>query len=271
MIQRFIPVGIVLFWLVSMGWLVHHDIIPRWTAQDAPRFQQGDWLTDRVRSSQVRIENAFGHRVGTAWTIYNPSADRLSRRDVLFLTRIPKLPPLLIVAESDFTVEGKLDEFSLDVFGVGRPVKLIGEQFGEQFAFQLKIGPLPRQYFKIDASVSAMLGDAFRPFSVLPNLKVGQSWRMHVLNPFAVVSGIGPKTSPMVVRVIGREKLSRDGGSVECFVVQADHVKAWVDDNGLVLRQEMESPWGGRYAVVDEAFDAAALDAALGMQFDGDQ
>ena len=263
MISRVLSVTVVLFWLVSMGWLVHHDIIPRWTARDAPRYAPGDWLTERLRSSQVRIEDAHNHRVGTAWSVYASSAGRLSRRDVLVLTRFPMLGPVRIVAESDFTPQGALDAFHLDVFGVGKPVTLVGEQYSGQFAFQLKIGSLPFQYFKVDARVCAMLGDALRPFSALPNLEVGQSWRMQVINPVAVVSGIGAKTLPTVVRVTGRESIAHAGGREACFVVRADRVTAWVSDDGLVLRQRIESPWGGTFDVIDEPFDQSALDRAL--------
>lgn len=265
MLTRYIPLAIVVFWLGSMAWLVQHDVIPRWMAQDAPKFTQGDWLTDRVRSSQARIEDAYGHKVGSAWTVYESTADRLSRSDCLLLTGMPMLPPVRIAADSDFTVDGELDEFHLTAAGLGHKITLDGEQFGDQFAFQLKIGPRPFQYFKIDTQVSSMLGDALHPFSALPFLEVGQSWRMHVINPMAIVTGVGAKTLPMIVQVTGRETIEHAGATVECFVVQADQVKAYVNDEGLVLRQELESPWGGRFVVIDELFDAKAYEHALSV------
>jgi hypothetical protein len=265
MLLRFVPLAIVVFWLAAMGWLVHHDVIPRWTAQDAPKFTQGEWLTDRIRSSQARIENAYGHKVGAVWTVYEPAVNRLSRTDCLMLTGLPLLPPVRIVADSDFTSNGVLDEFHLIAAGMGHQVMLDGEQYGDQFAFQLKIGPRPFQYFKIDTQVSSMLGDALHPFSALPFLEVGQSWRMHVINPMAIVTGVGAKTLPMIVQVTGRETIDHDGVGVECFVVQADQVKAYVNDEGLVLHQELESPWGGKFTVIDEPFDRAEYERALSV------
>jgi hypothetical protein len=257
--NRFIPLGILVFWLMSVSWLVRHDVVPALTARDVPRYAPGAWLTDRIAQSQARIENRYGHRVGTVWTRYVKAAENLSRYDTLWLERIAYLPPIRIDVESDFAQDGALDEFSLAIHGAGEPIRLLGERFGDQFGFQLLVGASPRQLFTLSGSEAGLVADAFRPFPTLPNLEVGQSWRMQVVNPLAVVSGVGSKMIPMLVQVTGKERLITDDGAAECFVVETDGARAWVKGDGVVLKQEVELPLGGRFTIIDEPFEEERL------------
>lgn len=264
MSSRFVSLGIVLAWLGAMAWLALHDIVPMWTAQDAPRYTPGDWLTDELLETQARIENKYNHRVGTVWTIYTRRGDGLSRRDVAWINNFVGFDPFLIQAAADFTTEGRLDELLLEIFGASVPISLKGELYGDQLAFKLDVGP-KQQYFKIDASMAGSVADAFRPFPALPDLTVGRSWRMQVVNPLTVMTGVGAKMIPMLVKVTGREAVDANGARVECFVVETDRARAWVDDRGIVLRQEMDLPYGGRIAVIDEPFDQELLNQAMLM------
>jgi hypothetical protein len=45
---------------------------------------------------------------------------------------------------------------------------------------------------------------------------------------------------------------------VECFVVEAGRAKAWVDADGVVLQQEIELPYGGRYRIINEPYDESS-------------
>jgi hypothetical protein len=257
MITRLSTAAVVVFWLASMAWLVWHDVWPAWTAQDAPRFVAGDWLADGVRRAQARIENKYGHRIGTAWTEHRSAASGLTRRDDIWLDKLPMLPPLRIEAESDFTPDGRLDTFVLKVFGHDERIALRGELYSGQIAFLLEVGTT-RQLFKVDAAVGGMVADAFRPFPALPEIHVGQSWRMQVVNPLSAVTGVGSKMIPLLVRVTGQEMLATDRGLVKCYVIEAGQAKAWVDSEGSVLRQEINLPYGGTFAIIDEPFDDAA-------------
>jgi hypothetical protein len=262
MFTRTFSVIIVIGWLVAMAWLVHHDILPAWTARDVPKYDLGDWLTEDLLQTQARIENRQGKRIGTVWTEYTRSPERLTRRDILWLEDM-LLPRLRIESQADFTPEGDLDEINLRVYGTGEYIALKGENYSGSMAFDLTVGRRS-QLFKIDAGSVGTVGDTIRPFATLPNIEVGQSWRMHAINPLAVMSGMGAKLIPMLVKVTRKEQVLRQGAAVECFVVETDRARAWVDERGVVLRQEVDLPIGGRISVVDEPFDAAARDAAVG-------
>jgi hypothetical protein len=273
MIQRLLGIGVVLTWLLSMAWLVHHDIISGWLARDVPKFDAGAWLTDDKLNSQARIEDKYGHRVGTVWSMHTRGINGLSRQDVFWLTKVATIPTnVRIEIDSDFTNEGTLDEFHLRVFGLGRRIELEGEDYSGSLAFRLWIDR-EHQLFKVDASSLGMISDTFRPFPTLPNVEVGQSWRMHAINPLAVISGVGSKLIPMLVKVTGKEFISTPEGPGECGVVKTDRARAWVDAEGVVLRQEMDLPVGGTLSIIAEPYDedelgrVRSLDLPSGMSW----
>ncbi len=257
--MRLLCGGIVLFWTASTAWLIQHDVLPAFTARDVPRFSAADWAERPAQESQARIEDKTGRRVGTVWSIHTASAAGLSRQDVFFIEHLSLLPMLRIEVNSDFTPEGRLDTFNLKLYGAGERVELEGEDYSGNLAFRLMVAGR-EQLFKVDAESVGMIGDVFRPFPTLPQIEVGQSWRMHVVNPLAAVTGIGTKLIPMIVTVRQRERLPTPAGPVECFVLETDRgARAWVDAAGNVLRQEVDAPIGGHLVIVAEPFDAERL------------
>lgn len=259
MAMRLLCGGIILFWTAAMAWLVRHDIIPQFTARDVPRFTAAEADAHPPERSQARIEDRTGRRIGTVWSIPTVSSAGVSRQDVFFIERLSMLPMLRIEVSSDFTPDGRLDTFHLQLFGASERVELEGEEYSGNLAFRLMVGR-QEQLFKVDAAAAGMIGDVFRPFPALPQIEVGQSWRMHVVNPLAAVTGIGTKLIPMIVTVQDREPVATPEGPVECFVLATDRgARAWVDAHGNVLRQEVEAPIGGRLVIVAEPFDDELL------------
>jgi hypothetical protein len=259
MLMRLLCGGIILFWTAATIWLIRHDVVPALTARDVPRFSTEGLSADGTHQAQARIEDKTGRRVGTVWSVHTASPAGMSRRDVFWIEQLGMLPLLRIEANSDFTAEGRLDTFNLKLFGADERIELEGEEFSGNLAFRLTVGR-KEQLFKVDASAAGMIGDLFRPFPTLPQIELGQSWRMHVVNPLAAITGFGSKLIPMVVKVTGKERLPTPEGPVECFVVETDRgARAWVDARGHVLRQEVEAPIGGRLTIVAEPFDEDRL------------
>jgi len=265
MLSRLYAPAVLAFWLVAMTWLVREDIVPMWTAQPAPRMAPGEWLTEAASQTQARVENRYGHRIGTVWSRLTRSGTGLSRQDTAYVKHsslLPYLPSLRVEMESDFTSNGVLDELRVEIFGTGSQILLEGERYSNQIGCKVKVGTSPAQLFKIDAAATTMVSDALRPFPTLPELKVGDTWRLQIVNPVAVASGVGPRLTHMLVRVTGRETIDMGQGPVQCFVVESDRAKAWVDTRGIVLRQEVELPFIGRLSVIAEPFDKNALQRA---------
>lgn len=251
-------------WLLAMTWLVAHDIAPHWTASAPPAMQSGDWISEGTKI-QFTLYDEFGP-MGSVWTDYLVDPSSIRRDDLIWIDRLPvDLAPLRISVESVFTAQGVLDEFSIRL-ETGRgglaPIRLHGERFHADFSFTLESGPLERA-FKIPLVESGLFSGAFHPFGALTNLRVGQRWRMQVVNPISLVTGIGNQFIPLLVEVTGEERLETPEGSVNCFLIESPSARAWVDAHGNVRAQEMTLPLLGKMRLQRETqFDEKAYIAA---------
>jgi len=258
MLQRMSGLGIVVFWVVSTSWLVWHDVVPAWTAQQPPRAVARGWIEQYGRESQFGIYDQWDRRIGGVWTRYT-SGTSTDRQDEIYVHELPILGAAFIEIRSSFNLAGQLDEIDIAVLGDWTPVRIHGERYHKEFAFRIDSG-LFKQAFKIDLAVAGTFSDMFRPFDAMPNLQVGQAWRMQVFNPAAVVLGVGERFTQKLVQVTAREVIELNGGPRDCLVVEAPNVKAWVErSSGLVLVQQITLPIGGTYTVKMEPHDADAL------------
>jgi len=233
-------------WLLAMSWLVAHDILPHWTASTPPPVKGGEWLNDGNRI-QFTLYDELGP-MGSVWTEYLVD-DRSTRRDdLVWLDRLPlDIAPLRIMVNSVFTAAGVLDEFSvfLETGGASKAnVRLHGERFHADFSFKLESGPLERA-FKIPLVEGGMFSGAFHPFGALTNLRVGQRWRMQMVNPISLLTGLGNQFIPLLVEVTGEERVKTANGDVNCFIIDSPNARAWVDARGNVVAQEMKLPMLG--------------------------
>jgi hypothetical protein len=122
----------------------------------------------------------------------------------------------------------------------------------------MQFGPIRRE-MNLDFAASRMIGESMNPFASLPTLRVGQSWRMQMLDPLAAVLTGKTDFKPVVATVTGMETIphpTEPGRTVECFVVVTSPAssKAWVDAKGTVFRQEAELPGVGRVTMIKEAY-----------------
>lgn len=261
MTVRLTGLAIVVCWIVAMSWLFWHDILPAWTAQEPPKVVARDWIRQYGRQTQFGIYDQNGRRVGGIWTRYIGGAST-DREDEIHLTEFPMLGRTCIKLKSSFNMAGQLDEIDISVLGDWIPIRLHGERYQKEFAFRIDAGAF-KQAFKIDLALAGTFSDMFRPFDAMPDLAVGQSWRVQVLNPVAVVLGGGDRFMQMVVKVVGREVITLNGEPKDCLVIEAPNAKAWVERrSGLVLVQEVTLPVGGRYTVKLEPYDPEALEQA---------
>ncbi|NOS99932.1 MAG: hypothetical protein HOP29_04835 [Phycisphaerales bacterium] len=257
MTHRLVGLAIVVFWVVATSWLVWHDIVPAWTAQEPPRMVAADWVQQFGRQVQYGILNHDGRRVGGIWTRYT-SGSSTDREDEIYVRDVPLLGSAYLLIRSSYDAAGLLDEVDINVLGHWDPIRIHGERFPKEFAFRLEAGAV-KQAFKIDLALAGTFSDVFRPFDVMPQLEVGQSWRMQVFNPVATVTGVGDRFIPMLVKVVGRDVLHVDGQPRDCMIVEAGQAQAWVERrSGLALKQKINLPILGGYTVLMEGYDDAA-------------
>lgn len=267
MFRRSSGLIIIPFWLGSMGWLFAHEIWPGLTAQDPPVVVASDFLSKEGNRIQRGVYDSFG-RIGTIWSQY-AVAEKTVRRDDLVWINVDRLAgglgPVRLDIDSIYRPDGQLDEFTVKMELADREAKLHGERFHSDFSFTLESGPLFKT-FKLPLSQAGMISEGFSPFNQLAGLKVGQRWRMQVFNPLSALSGFGESFTGVLVEVTGEETIATLEGPKRCLVVESSMVRAWVDEHGVVERQEVTLPFqGGRGAlrIVREPYDDEARNAAM--------
>lgn len=243
---------IVPAWLAAMSWLIAHDVWPTLTALDPPPLRILHRQGNNESRAQFTISDDLG-KVGTVWTTYQIDETAIRRDDLIWVERLPvEITPLRVTVSSDYTVEGVLDEFTLRLETEEADLKLHGERFPSDFSFTFESGPIDKA-FKIPLSSGGLFTGAFNPFSELGNLQVGTKWRMQVVNPVALLTGVGNRFIPLLVEVTGEERIATPGGVKNCMVVESPSAKAWVDADGRVQVQEVTLPVVGSMRIVREA------------------
>jgi hypothetical protein len=260
--NRFIGAIITLVWLIAMAALVKRDVLPFWLAEDAPPRVLPE---DRC---QIAILNKAGGRIGTNWitTSVSPSATGIQSSTVLDINKatglLPGIGVMLIETESTFGEQARLEQFHLRLVGIGVPAEISLDRYGEDYACTAKLGSMTR-VFSLDGRLSEYLGDSLRPFVHLEGLRVGQRWRVRLLDPLSLVRGSSPEFRTQLATVTAKETI-RDGvNEIDCFRVEMEGAVAWAAPDGRIIRQEADVPLLGRWIMVDEPYDKAARSKAL--------
>jgi hypothetical protein len=243
-----------------MGALFVRDIWPAWTAQDAPPMRPAQLAKLDRPQQQFQIIGPHDRRMGTAWSNVVSNTENTTIYGTLVLETVPLVPAVLIETVTDFDTQGGMDSFSLDVFGVPMmKIQVRGERRGIYFPCEARIGPLERQA-NLDLSASRLIGETLRPFTFLPTLRVGQRWRMQLLDAASIVAKQRAEFTSIVAEVTGTEVIRSPlyNEPVECFVVETSpqHAKAWVGPKGDVLVQEVDVPGLGKLTIREETFNS---------------
>ncbi|GJQ25746.1 MAG: hypothetical protein HBSAPP02_07780 [Phycisphaerae bacterium] len=249
-------------WTLAMAALVHRDVLPYWLAEDSPgrALRAGDF--------QTGIFNERGDRVGTTWVNATPTADvttvySLSQLDIGKVTGLaPFSGPLLLETVVIFSGDNTLDDFKLNLMGGPMPVRVSAERFGSDFACTVRLGD-STMTMPFDGRTSSVLSETLRPFTHMGKLHVGQSWRLRLLDPLALLKGEAMEFQTELARVTRREQQSINGVELECYRIETRGAIAWADDEGRILRQEVTLPFLGKWILLDEPYDAAARRAAM--------
>lgn len=245
-----------------MGWLVAHDVVPAWTAQEVPVMR----ATDAMRAAQGQSEHVLYDQhgeLGRMWTTHLIDEGSIRRDDVIMIDRLPiDVAPLRLLVASTFTAKGELDELTIVMENSEHQFRVHGERFDTDFSFTLDSGDSRPKSFKVPLSGGSMVTAAFNPFSTLTDLRVGQRWRVQVINPLSAFVPVGDKFFRVLVEVTGEERIKTIGGEVNCLVVESPNMKAWVDKTGAVVKQEMTLPLIGAMRIERASgFDKDAMNA----------
>ena len=267
MMYRLFAIGVLLLWAATMTALVMRDVWPAWTAQDAPPMTAQQFARLDQQAQQFGIFNAANQRIGSAWSEVSSPGETTVINGTVLVDGLTTIPPIRIESRTDFDADGGLDAFQLNLYGV--PMMQIwvrGERRGIYFPCEMHFGPIHREA-SLDLAASRLIGETFRPFTFLPTLTVGQSWRMQLLDPMSIALRGQADFTSVIATVTGIETIEHPidpSRTVECFVVQTspNPTTAWVDPQGQVLVQQVDMPGVGQVTVRREPFQKADRESA---------
>lgn len=267
MLNRWIGIVSAAGMILANAALLSRDVLPDWRAGDPPPSEPLLLEPGESRQVQVGIHHADGRRLGTSWTCSRrPGAD-----GIVMVTNTTVLDPIPLAGrvatprvriEMNLTYrsdEARVDEMKFTIVGLSQPVSIHAEtMLSGEFPCKWQIGPQEGKVM-LDAQAPVLLGDAIRPFDRLPDLYVGRSWHLKLLDPLAHIlpelktSGLSLETT--LVQVTRHEELEHGGQQVDTLVVEGAGATAWVAHDGRVLRQEVTLPLIGRLVLLDEPYD----------------
>lgn len=254
MTYRIWGISITLAWLVMLGFLIRQDVMPFWLAQEPP----SDSIPDG--NFQTAIMKEGGRRIGTSWVTTVNLAESKTVHGVTILdvsTIIPLMKSIRLESTLSYNDADILDEFTFLLDTEGASARVSGERYDMEFACIAELGTVKRQ-ISLDARLTAYLSDTLKPFTLLKGLHVGQSWRMRVIDPLALLQSQEARFDVRLVRVTKKEKIKHRGEQAECYRVETDQTVAWADEEGRVLRQEVSMPFLGKWIMLDEPYDGRA-------------
>jgi hypothetical protein len=152
--------------------------------------------------------------IGRSWT----RSTRLEKGDLVQLNTMTVLGPLHLAGglslprvRVETSVQyrwgrKRVDELDFRVHGLGVPIVLrcAAMETGD-FPCIWQVGTQQGK-FMLDSRAPEALGDVIRPFDRLPNLYVGQSWRLDLLNPLAQMLPKGDDSALELNHVVGDVK-----------------------------------------------------------------
>lgn len=270
MLNRWVGISSAALMLLANAAIFQRDVLPDWFATDPPRADAYTLQPGEERLAQVGIFDERGRLVGRSWT----RSRRPVSADIVITSTTTQLrpvslpggvtsPPARIETEVTHKVGVRVvDELSFQVFGLGMPIELRGETMPTgEFPILWKVGPQSGS-ITLDTTAPAALGDVIRPFDRLPELYVGQSWRLELLNPLKhVLPQLEGRTlglESVLVQVTGEARIEHGGRTVDVFVVEGGGATAYVGMDGTVLRQVVRVPLLGRLELLDEVYDEEA-------------
>ncbi len=249
--SRIFCVAIVLFWLVGVGLLVVHEVLPRVTFEEAPPFvieltdefdsAKINWtvyhtkdadteIFGRVQSQVRRVRD--GSREGEFLLVNDWRtpfrAGKLEINDLHIGYRVTKKGDLL-----GFFIRGTTDKFSLKLAGdfEDGQLKLL---FNEQ-PLNLPTNELPAQPNVLNSMLL---------LHKLPPIREGQTWSIQHFDPLSLMPGMKTASLPQLTARVGTESLIWHQDEVPAFKIDYRdfrgelHAGTWVRKKDFVVLKQ---------------------------------
>jgi hypothetical protein len=245
---RLLSWGIVAFWLVMMGLLVHQEVLPALRLGEPASYRS--LLAQQRGPKTVRMGiYAFDRRLGTSVSTVRPQRDgstQVVNQTEISLGFLPttgaRLTPLTTVtSESEAWVSPlfRLQSFSLRVRSALFAVEMRGVVDGEELIFSVWSGG-QTQTARIPFDPEMPIGESLGPIWPSGNLKVGRQWGINLLDPRDLT------LSQALVEVVGEGRRVWQGKVVRTYRLKVTYegngFEAEVTADGELLRQTVTWP-----------------------------
>jgi hypothetical protein len=267
MVNRWIGILTLVAMILANGAIFWRDVLPSYYVGDPPPNDALTLAPNEIRRVQVGIYDRRGDLIGQSWT----RSRKTGVGGLVLVVTTTVLRPIVLPngaatpavrVDTEITFrndEAVVDELDFRIFGLGIPITLRGETMPTgQFPIQWEVGPR-RGRIVLDSRAPQALGDVIRPFDRLPQLYVGRSWRLELLDPLSQIvpnidtTGLGFEA--VLIQVTRKETIEHRGQPVSTYVVEGGGATAWVNERGDVLRQEVQVPILGQLVLLDEEYD----------------
>jgi hypothetical protein len=254
---------IVAFWLVMVGWLIHHDLAPRLREDEPAPFVVT--LLDEPRVGLVRrgsrrafettwkvTKQGLPKEEGSAFTSirYQQGGDALEFMGEFRLSAPDRMNPLVRL-ESSCRAGWKGELLGLTArleTRVGEDLEIAAELVSASKGLTLfphwTVRNQPVHGDPVELARRGSVLIPTQPLNRIAGLRAGQRWRLPSFDLLAAADKSPRLTPRMVEARVSEEPLKwLVLGHVDCFVVDYDgdpvHTRTWLRRNdGLVLRQE---------------------------------
>jgi hypothetical protein len=276
--SRWLCAAIVAFWLAVNGWLLWHDLLPRWRPGQPPPVTID--LIDEVSGREYTGANwsvwANGHKAYEAFTWVEPDKDVKDLYVLRFRLRPgPSVKGVASAGGGLIKVEVMTSECRVTADGhfLGLKAKVEAVPTGLS-RVQASVEGEVREglfhgHYRVEVPVLGVSeGDlepvalgrngavmmAVHPLQRLPGLRPGQTWTEPSLDLLPGLTGMRMRLNLVPARVLPDVETVRWGSSDRsCLVVEyrddAGETRTWVErEGGLVLRQETTF-WGERWVL----------------------
>jgi hypothetical protein len=240
-----ICIAITIFWLVMSAKLVRREIllpgvpsgrfgIAATLAPGVPFKEQ--WMGIYYEDQKVGYSNTIVSKVGgteaPGYTIRNNTYMVVSLLDTPLKVHFDGI----LRTDEDF----KMRDFRSTLKSAGHKIRIDGRMEGDALFLEILSGG--RVFKKKEIVGSDMnLSNSLTPLLYLPNLEVGVTYSLNILDPLSF------STKKAKVTVKGMEPLEYQGKLVDTYVVETEYggliFTAWVTEGGDVLKEATPMGW----------------------------
>ena len=263
--SRTFHIAIILFWLTSMTWLVVEKILPPLLVGEPPTYQ-----STMSEPGKVIAWKIYWNEEPLGWAATRTDAlksemkeihNRVVLEDLPLGELLPSWLNMLVrhrvgdldldaYTRMDIDPLGQLDGFrsTVKISGIPNVVQMRGRVRDGNLDTSVQVGEFnyPK---KFPLEPGALVSGEFSPVSVLPGLRVGQSWTVRTFNPLKPPSG---PMEPLQALVVGEEWVQWNNRGMNALVVEyrsesgaglsangPPRSKMWVLPDGRIIQQEI--------------------------------